>query len=241
MTTHPLCQFRNNGETAELFIYGVIGDDFGGITSKEVANELKAAKKASEIVVHINSVGGSVFESHAIYAQLTSHKAKKSVTVDGVAASGGSVIAMAGDSITMAKAASMMIHEAWNITIGTADDMRKTAAILDQLNGQLVELYAARTGQKEDKVRQMLADETWMTADQALELGFATDINQHADRMAAFIDPDGLKCKKDKAEGRMKYKFIPEEFVKPLAPLEQLAVIQAQIKLEKRKDLGIAS
>lgn len=201
-----LLKFRNAGETADLYIYDVIGDDFFGITAKQVAAELKAAKNVKDITVRINSPGGSVFESYSIYALLKDHAATKTVKVDGLAASGASVIAMAGDSIEMAKASMMMVHQAWTMAMGSADELRATADILDKMNGQLTSLYADRTGQPEETVSAMLAAETWMTAEEALANGFATSINSAADNMAAFIDPEKFKV----------YKAIPKAYREPL-------------------------
>lgn len=201
-----LIQFRNGGETADLYIYDTIGDDFYGITAKQVAAELKAAKKVDEIVVRINSPGGSVFESYSIYALLNDHAAKVSVKVDGLAASGASVIAMAGDTIEMASASMLMIHEAWTMAIGSADELRATADILEKMNGQLTGIYAGRTGQSEEDVAALLAAETWFTAEEAVAAGFATGINQSTSKMAAYIDPKRFKV----------FKTIPKEFSTPL-------------------------
>lgn len=220
-----LLKFRNAGETADLYIYDVIGDDFYGITAKQVAAELKGAKNVKDITVRINSPGGSVFESYSIYALLKDHAATKTVKVDGLAASGASVIAMAGDSIEMAKASMMMIHQAWTMAMGSADELRATADILDKMNGQLTGLYAERTGQPEETVSAMLAAETWMTAEEALANGFATSINEGQDKLAAYIDPGKFKV----------YKQIPKAYKTPLTPQDIRDFQAFKINAEKAR------
>jgi ATP-dependent Clp protease, protease subunit len=141
-----------------------------------------------------NSPGGSVFAGVAIYNTLTRHPARIEVDVDGVAASIASVIAMAGDEIRMASNSLMMIHDPMGFAMGGSRDMRKTADLLDQVKGVIVDTYAKRTGTAAPKVGKMMADETWMTAAEAVNLGFASQITEEQ-RIAACYGFDFSKFK----------------------------------------------
>lgn len=177
MKTSWAFQIRAEGDAVDIDIYDVVGDPYGDApTAKQVLDTLASAKGAKQINVRINSVGGEVFAGLSMYSLLADHKAKKTVYIDGLAASIASIIAMAGDEIVMSESAMMMVHHPWSIAIGDAADMRATADFLDKVSGQLVGIYAARTGQKTDDVATAMAAETWMTAKEAKALGYATKI-----------------------------------------------------------------
>ena len=162
-----------NKTTAEITLYDVI-DSFWGVSAAGIYDALKAAKdEIKTIRVRINSPGGNVFEGTAIYNLLRSHSAKKIILIDGIAASMASVVAMAGDEIHMGEGAYMMIHDPLGRINGGADEMRDMADLLEKMKDQIVNIYARRTGQPEDTIREWMADETWMTADQAIENKFA--------------------------------------------------------------------
>lgn len=158
----------------ELVLYGPVGarfDDGDGMLSVHVINALATVE--GDLTVRLNSGGGSIFEGMAIYNALKRHDGRITVKIDGVAASAASLIAMAGDRIEMPLGATMMIHNPSGVTMGPADEHRKTADVLDLLAGTVAEIYHERTGRSEPELRQMMHDETWMTADDAVRLGFA--------------------------------------------------------------------
>jgi len=159
-------------ESPELMIYGDIGGWWDGPDTLEVVKEL-ASISADEISVRINSPGGSVFDGVAIYNALAIHSAKVNVKIEGAACSIASVIAMAGDEISIGAAADMMIHKPWSYVQGDAEAMRKEAEILDMLEGGLVDIYAARTGNDPKEIGKMLAAETWFRGQAAVDAGFA--------------------------------------------------------------------
>lgn len=167
-------------ETLELDIYDVIGESFfsEGVTAQDVRRRLKQSQDAKTIRVRINSVGGDIVDGLAIHNLLAEHAARVEVDVDGLAASMASVIAMAGDEIRMFPASFMMVHNPWGFAIGEADDMRAHADLLDKMGDTLIGIYAKRTGNESDAVRQMMADETWMTGPEAVAAGFADKINE---------------------------------------------------------------
>lgn len=159
--------------SAELFIYGEIGSWWGdGPDTQQTVKDLSALD-VEEIVVRVNSPGGVVFDGVAIYNALANHKAKVTVQIEGIAASIASVIAMAGDTITIGEAANLMIHKPWSFVVGDAQDMRKEAEVLDTLEGGLVDIYAARTGADRKDIADWLSAETWFRGQQAVDAGFA--------------------------------------------------------------------
>lgn len=130
---------------------------------------------AREIRVYINSRGGSVFEGTAIYNQLRRHPARKVVYIDGFACSIASVIAMAGDEVVMPRNALMMIHNMWMEVTGNAEELRKAADDLDTINDAGRAAYLLKAGAKlrEDELAEMMAVETWLTAEDCIRLGLA--------------------------------------------------------------------
>ncbi|WP_371259675.1 ClpP-like prohead protease/major capsid protein fusion protein [Pseudomonas sp. URMO17WK12:I11] len=156
---------------AEVYLFGDIGD--WGISAQQFANDLRAVGDVSQINLHINSPGGAVFEGMAMYNLLKSHKARVIGTVVGLAASMGSVVAMACDEIRMPANAMMMVHKPWGIQGGDAEAMRKYAETLDKFETGMVAVYVAKTGKSVEEVEALLTAETWMTGAEAVALGFA--------------------------------------------------------------------
>lgn len=178
------------GTRGEIQLYGPIGASIwsDGITLAEFSADLKALANVATIDIRINSDGGDVFEGRAMYNLLVQHKAKKTVYVDGLAASIASLIAMSGNEIVMGDGAFMMIHQPWGGAVGTADDMRRTADLLDSVNVTLVDTYTARTGMKRDEVMALVVAETWMPADEAVEKGFADKVADGVRVAAAVVN-----------------------------------------------------
>jgi ATP-dependent Clp endopeptidase proteolytic subunit ClpP len=180
---------RAEGSTAEVLIYDTIGADFWNesVTAKTFAKQVSDLKEVKEINVRINSPGGSVFDATAIYNTLKNHPANITVTIEGMALSAASLVAMAGDTIRMASNAYLMIHNPWALAEGDAESMRKAADMLDKVKGQLVKTYAERSGMDETEVANLLDAETWMTADEAVEMGFADEVMSQP-AIAAHVD-----------------------------------------------------
>lgn len=165
---------KADDDVAEILIYDEIG--FFGVDAGTFVKDLQAIK-AKTIKLRINSPGGNVFDGIAIYNALRSHSATVETHIDGLAASISSVIALAGDKIVMASNAFYMIHNPWMLSIGTADDLRKDADVLDKIETMLVQTYATRSKKSEDEIRAMMAEETWLSADEAVEAGFADAVS----------------------------------------------------------------
>lgn len=176
--------YARAGNTSEIAILDEIGAF--GITAKAFADSLAAIANASKITVSINSPGGSIFDALAIFNMLKSHKASVTVRIDGVAASAASVIAMAGAEIIMPENAFLMIHNPVGYIEGEAGDLRDLADGLDKIRDSLVGIYAARSGQPHDKIVEMMAKETWLTAQEAKNLGFADTVTAEVKAAASF-------------------------------------------------------
>lgn len=164
-------------------------DEIGywGITGKDFLTELRSkAKDADEINLSINSPGGSVFDGLAMFNGLTSLNKPINVKVLGIAASAASLVAMAGTHISMPENTFMMIHNPWGVAVGNADEMRDTADILDKIGNSLLATYVKRTGAKEEDVRAWLATDTYMTAKEAKERGFADEVTEPVSAKASF-------------------------------------------------------
>lgn len=171
-------KFQARGNRGEIWLYEQIGASFwgDGITSKSFQKELTALGKVTNIDLRINSPGGDVFDGFAIYNMLAQHPATIDVYVDGVAASIASIIAMAGDNIKMAKNSLMMIHNPQGVAIGDENEMDRVKALLQQVKGNLTATYVDRTKNKAADVANWMDDETWFTAESAVEHGFADSV-----------------------------------------------------------------
>lgn len=181
--------FQAKGEqNVEISIFDEIG--MWGVSAKEFIAELKqhAGKK---ITCHINSPGGSVFDALAIYNALRANGSEITTKVMGVAASAASLIAMAGDKIIMPENTFMMIHNPMVGAYGNAEEMRDMADVLDKIAASLIGVYVARTGLSEADVKALLDDETWLNAADAVEKGFATEM-EVALKIAASFDLERL-------------------------------------------------
>lgn len=178
---------------SEIFIYDEIGPDYWGfVSSKTVMNELEKIGKGKPVTVRINSPGGDVVEAQAIYNALRRHSdggGVVTIEIDALAASAASFIAMAGDTINIAENAMMMIHRASTIAFGNAQNMRETADVLDKFDGILTDTYTTRSGTAKDEVVKLLAAETWLTAQESVDKGFADAIGQPLNSAKARVRP----------------------------------------------------
>ena len=173
-TIHPVnIVVKTDDTTPVLYLHDDVGADWFSDNSSQTWASALDGISTDQIQVRINSVGGSAWDGIAIYNLLKAHPARIEVVVDGIAASAASVVAMAGDTITMATGAQMMIHDASGGCWGDAADMRKTAEALDTCSNSIAAIYAKRTGGTVEEWRERMAAETWLTAEQAIEMGLA--------------------------------------------------------------------
>lgn len=237
----------------EVLIYDTIGQDwFGeGLTAKSFDASLKALGPVETLEIRINSGGGDVFHGSAIYSLLLAHPAKKMVYIDGIAASMASIIAMAGDEIHMAANALFMIHEPSGMAFGTAEEMLATAALLEQISSNAVDVYTARTGQDKATVKAAMLAETWFTAEQAKEAGYVTTITPNK-QLTAHVDVSMFSKAPAWAQDRLKQftslkmegKSMPEASkeiettVAPVAAQVDAEAIKAQATKDERDRCG---
>lgn len=176
---------------ATISVLDVIGQDWWGegVTAKRVAADLRQIGQR-DVIVNINSPGGDFFEGLAIYNALRDHPAKVTVRILGLAASAASVIAMAGDSVLIGRAAFLMIHNTWVVAGGDRHALRDVADWLEPFDQASVDIYAARSGLDGKKIGQMLDRETWIGGQAAVDQGFADGLLS-ADQVAASARQQG--------------------------------------------------
>lgn len=222
-------------DVADLFIYDEIGS--WGVTSSQFIKDLGDVK-AKTLNIRISSPGGDVFEGLAILNALRQHPAHKTVTVDGMAASAASFIAMAGDVVRMSPQSMMMIHDANAAAQGDARDMRALADLLDKTSDNIAAVYAQKTGKPAAEWRQVMLEETWFTDQEAVAAGLADEVisskkvkNMAGDRplgdgwvMGADgttrFDPDGDGDDDSTPEGDTDHDYFDEDGnpIKPIPP-----------------------
>lgn len=183
----------NNG-TAELYIYGPIVSNASwwddSVDAVQFSDDLKALG-GKDVTVHINSPGGDVFAAHAIHNQLIAYAGNVDVIIDGIAASAATIIAMAGARITMPTNSMMMIH---NPAMGlddhyTADDLDKYANALRAVRQSIIAAYMKRVSVDQTQIEQMMDAETWLTAQECVDLGLADAVDG---RINSVLDGNNL-------------------------------------------------
>ena len=174
----------------ELVLYGFVGENYWGegFTAREVLDALAEIGRDTDVTVRINSGGGYVDDGIAIYNALYAHKGKVTVQVDAIAASAASVIAMAGEERIMRKGALMMIHDPSGGVWGTAADMERFARVMEKQADNLASIYADVTGEDVGDIREDMKAELWLTADEAVDRGFATSVVDTKARAVAAHD-----------------------------------------------------
>ena len=160
-----------------LVLNGQISDEtwFGDeVTPGLFREELNAGE--GDVTVWINSPGGDVFAAAQIYNMLMEYPGNVDVRIDGIAASAASVIAMAGNKVSMSPVAMMMIHNPMTVAMGDKKVMQQAIDMLDEIKESIINAYELKTGQSRTKIAHMMDAETWFNAKKAVELGFADDI-----------------------------------------------------------------
>jgi len=168
--------YQADYETGEIFLYDGIGDAFWGlIDAATVIGDLQKMA-GRRVTLRISSPGGSVDEGRLIYNALQRHAGGVDVVVDSSAYSIASYIAMAGERVVMAKNAMMMIHNPWTMAFGDAAELRKMADVLDKYRDSIVDAYTDKSKKDRKKMLAIMDAETWYTAQEAVDAGFATEV-----------------------------------------------------------------
>lgn len=159
----------------KLTLSGYVGDDLwgDGFTYADVVLALAEIEDDADLTVHLNSPGGIATEGAAVHALLISRAGNTNVVVEGIAASAASLIAMAGETVTMADGSIMMIHDPAGMTWGTSEDHAKSIEGLEALATAYARVYAAKSGRTASECREIMKAERWYTPEQAVEDGFA--------------------------------------------------------------------
>ena len=182
-------QGKATDAVAEVYIFDEIGAY--GITAQDFISEMKEYKD-TPVNLRINCIGGDVFDGMAMYNIIKKREAKTTAYIEGIAASMGSVIALAADEVIMAENSLFMIHNAWGGAMGEAEDMRKTASILEKISGEIANIYERKTRLSLNRIVEMMDKETWLNAQEAYELGFI-DLISDSIKVAAKYDVSKFK------------------------------------------------
>jgi ATP-dependent protease ClpP protease subunit len=191
----------SNAQATEnsISIYDPIGFDpwtGEGVTVKRIAGALRSIGDTKDVIVNINSPGGDMFEGVAIYNLLRQHKGEVTTRVLGLAASAASVVAMAGDTIEIARSAFLMMHNTWMVVLGNRNDLVEVAQSLEPFDRSMASIYSARSGKTQAETMALMDKESWFGGEAAIESGFAdsllaadqvTEQARANDRVAAYL------------------------------------------------------
>jgi ATP-dependent protease ClpP protease subunit len=174
---------KSDGNIGEIYIWGDItsmkwwDED---VTPQDIKKALDEMGDVTKVKVSVNSYGGECDAGILIYNILDDYRKRKNisidVTIDGVAASMGGVIAMVGDKVTMHDNAILMLHKPMGVALGNSDEMRKQADVLDKYEQRLINIFMSRFKGTEDELKEIISAETWYLADEAKERGFVDEV-----------------------------------------------------------------
>lgn len=160
---------------SKLTLSGTVGDDWFGdaFTYSDVVLALAGIEDDADLTVHVNSGGGIATEGAAIHALLSGRGGRTDIVIEGIAASAASLIAMAGETVSMAEGAICMIHDPMGYTQGNSADHAKQIEALEALATAYARVYAAKSGKTAEECREIMKAERWFAADEAIAEGFA--------------------------------------------------------------------
>lgn len=165
-----------NGDEATMYLYDAIGDWYG-VSAKDFISELNGTT-AGTVHLRINSPGGDVFDARTMATAIQQSGKKVVAHIDGLCASAATYIATSCSEVEMAEGSFFMIHQAWTLAMGNSEEMSATADLLSKIDASIINSYAKKTKEKcsAEEIQQMMADETWMSAEEALDKGFVDRI-----------------------------------------------------------------
>lgn len=204
----------NDDKTADLYIFGDITSYpwyEGDVSANSLLKQLKELD-ANSITVHINSYGGEVSQGLAIYNTLKDSKMKVTTVCDGFACSAASVVFMAGDERIIKEASLLMIHNAWTYARGDYNELKKQAEDLEKITQASVNAYKSKVNISEEKIKELMDKETWITAEEAVEYGFATKTET--------TEEEGVN---QSAFGSIREKLLKKE----IAPAQMTGILEA--------------
>lgn len=189
---------RQNPKDNEVYVYGIIvsameqawlegwlGEGLM-VSNQSFRNRLNDI--SGDVVVRIDSPGGEVWQASGIIQAINERRKggdKVTAVIDGLAASAASLIAVTPEFTSMAPMAKMMIHQASAWVYGNADDLRKLAGVLESTDTSMVNLYSKKMSKNKDEIQAMLKEETWFSAEEALEVSLVDEIYEVENRASA--------------------------------------------------------
>jgi len=222
-------------KSGELMLYGEIssvtwwGDE---VTPKEFKKDLDALGDIDILNIYVNSPGGDVFAAQTIVSMLKRHKAEKNVYIDGLMASAATFLVDVG-KVFMPSNAMMMYHNPSSIVWGNASDMRKMADDLDKVRESMLAIYRDKTSMTDEEIIAILDAETWMTAEEAVEYGFADELEEEK-KVAASISNTILIF--NGIETDMSKFLHPESIIKKFIAFSEPAKPEADPEPPKNSD-----
>lgn len=174
--------------TAAFYDFFGINSISPGAVAKILNDEDDPDEPDSDVEVNISSGGGDVFAGSEIYTMLRQSKANVTVNIQGIAASAASVIAMAGDTVKISPSAQIMIHQAASYGGGNKDDLAHEIDVLDGIDKSIANVYEAKTGIDQGDLLNLMAQETWLGAKDAVDKGFADEIMFVDEKQPAFAN-----------------------------------------------------
>lgn len=237
--------FRNNAKRGEfraegntIYLYDVIvsskadAEWFGGVDAETFVQTIRGMK--GDVSLRINSPGGDVFAARAMAQAIRDHEGTVTAFVDGYAASAASFVTSVADKTVMSQGSMIMIHKAWSFALGNADDFMATAALLEKIDGTIAETYAAAAARREKPASDwdgLMADETWMTPQEAIDVGLADEVAQDSPKASAKWDLSAYAHAPMAEDIPTTVETEPEQIVEPVAEPE---VIEAANEIDRR-------
>ena len=170
-------KFETNTTAGTITMRGGIGDFENHISADDFLSAL-SEHAGEDVTILLDSEGGSVTDGLSIYNAIMQYSGNITVHIDAICASIATVIACAADRVVMNSNAKFMIHRAWTVAMGNSVEFRSMAEILELMDADIASAYGDKTDLPEDELLAMMEAETWMSAEQAYELGFIDEINQ---------------------------------------------------------------
>lgn len=226
-------EIKQADKSTAIYLFDII-DPYFGVSASQFVKALNGIS-TPQIDLHINSPGGDVFDGRAMASAIAQHPSNITAYVDGLAASAASTVAVAADDVVMAQGSFMMIHNAWSIAYGNKADFLALAAILEKIDGSLAEDYARVSGAPLEQVKEWMDAETWFTAQETVDAGFA-------DSVALAAEEDGSGTSSNRWDVSV-YQHAPR--VEPPAnqepPVDMAAITAAQAARSERLRRALVS
>ena len=170
-------KFETNADAGTITMRGGIGDFENHISANDFLDAL-TEHSGADVTIHMDSEGGSVTDGLSMYNAICQYSGKVTVHIDSIAASIATVVAASADKVIINSTGRMMVHRAWTVAMGNCKDFRSMADIMDAMDRDIAETYAARSSSDADKWIEIMDKETWFSAKEALEIGLVDEINE---------------------------------------------------------------